>query len=45
MECPRCGKQMSQGSPHADDAVSQWECYGPGGCGYIESVYPSTDEE
>ena len=33
-KCPKCGRYMTQGSPHGDGYVYQWECR----CGYIEPV-------
>ena len=30
-ECPKCGRPMAQGAPHADGDAYQWECK----CGHI----------
>lgn len=38
MTCPNCGRTMTQGAPHDESYVSQWECHG---CGHIEPVYRS----
>lgn len=34
-KCPRCGTWMTQGSPHSEGYIYQWECHR---CGYIEPV-------
>lgn len=33
-ECPKCGRPMTQGAPHADGDIYQWECR----CGHIIRV-------
>jgi ribosomal protein S27AE len=40
-KCPKCGTVMTQGAPHADGDIYQWECHN---CGYIERVGPQTPE-
>lgn len=37
MICPKCGKQMTQGSPHVSYPCRQWECRH---CGkiYLEAI-------
>jgi len=39
-KCPKCGRWMTQGSPHADGDAYQWECH----CGYIERVSREAQE-
>lgn len=34
-KCPRCGSEMSIGSPHDEIYIYQYECHN---CGYIEGV-------
>jgi hypothetical protein len=41
MKCPKCGREMTQGVPHDDNAISQWECL----CGYIQSIFGGDDDQ
>jgi hypothetical protein len=27
MKCPKCGNKMTQGAPHCDGYIYQWECH------------------
>jgi transposase-like protein len=41
MKCPECGSEMTQGAPHVEGDVIQWECHR---CGKI-IVVPARGEE
>ena len=36
MKCPKCGSPMTQGAPHDEAYVGQWECHR---CGTIIPIY------
>lgn len=41
-KCPKCGRYMTQGSPHSEGYIYQWECHG---CGYNEPVGRTADSD
>jgi len=42
MRCPKCGRDMVRGAPHADGSIWQWEC---NACGAVISVGPDQEED
>lgn len=40
MNCPKCNSQMTQGAPHYEGYIYQWECHC---CGHIIGVGPGED--
>jgi len=38
--CPKCGRKMRYGAPHADNSILNLECE----CGYCEAVYSETED-